>query len=135
MPVHHGSLHRRYSGLLRLLRLMRLLHIGEWQAIVVQALLMGLAGAAAALLFEEATRLVQYLFTGQLELDRVACFASLPDAMRLVLPALGLCPRGSCFSAPCETPSIPSPNTWRPFRWATGACLVAADCCGASPPC
>ena len=120
MPVHHGSLHRRYSGLLRLLRLMRLLHIGEWQAIVVQALLMGLAGAAAALLFEEATRLVQYLFTGQLELDRVACFASLPGAMRLVLPALGALPAGLVLLCVLRNAKHPQPEYMEAFSLGNG---------------
>lgn len=70
---------------------MRLLHIGEWQAVVIQAVLMGLAGSFAALCFEEAANAVQYLYTGVYG-GRVACFCKLSPLWRMLLPMLGAVP-------------------------------------------
>lgn len=78
-----------YRLLSRQLELMRLLRIGEQQAVLIQAVLMGLAGACAALLFESATAAVQGLCTGDWLHGRVACFAALPPLLRLLLPCLG----------------------------------------------
>ncbi|MCQ2364056.1 MAG: chloride channel protein [Akkermansia sp.] len=78
-----------YRLLSRQLELMRLLRIGEQQAVLIQAVLMGLAGACAALLFEAATTAVQGLCTGDWLHNRVACFAALPPMVRVLLPCLG----------------------------------------------
>lgn len=78
-----------YRLLSRQLKLMRLLRIGEQQAVLIQAVLMGLAGACAALLFEAATAAVQGMCTGDWLQGRVACFAALPPLLRLLLPCLG----------------------------------------------
>lgn len=67
---------------------MRLLRIGEQQAAFVQAVLMGLAGAAAVLLFEAACTAVQGGLTG-LWGTRVACFSELSPLWRVLLPCLG----------------------------------------------
>lgn len=77
-----------YRLLTRQLELMRLLRIGEQQAAFVQAVLMGLAGAAAVLLFEAACTAVQGGLTG-LWGTRVACFSELPALWRVALPCLG----------------------------------------------
>lgn len=68
---------------------MRLLRIGERQATLIQALLMGMAGACAALLFEWGSAAVQGLCTGDWQSGRVACFAALPPWARVVLPCVG----------------------------------------------
>lgn len=78
-----------YRLLSRLSELMRLLRIGEQQAAFVQAILMGLAGAAAVLLFEAGCSTVQGLLTGQWGETRVACFSELSPLRRVLLPCLG----------------------------------------------
>lgn len=78
-----------YRLLTRQLELMRRLRIGEQQAALLQALLMGLAGACAALLFEAATTAVQGVCTGDWVQGRVACFATLALPWRVLLPCLG----------------------------------------------
>lgn len=77
-----------YRLLTRQLELMRLLRIGEQQAAFIQAVMMGLAGAAAVLLFEAASTAVQGELTG-LWGSRVACFSELSPLWRLLLPCLG----------------------------------------------
>lgn len=84
---HHADTKR----LLMWLRLMRLLRIGAWQAVVIQSVMMGLAGALAALCFERAADAVQYVYTG-MHGGRVACFMALSAPWRLLLPALGAIP-------------------------------------------
>ena len=71
-----------------LVRLMQRLHFGQQQAMLLQAVLLGLAGALAALAFDAATDAVQWLCTGTW-CGRVACFMQLPDWARVLLPALG----------------------------------------------
>lgn len=77
-----------YRLLTRQLELMHLLRIGEQQAAFVQAVIMGVAGAAAVLLFEKACTAVQGSLTG-LWGSRVACFSALPPLWRVLLPCLG----------------------------------------------
>ena len=80
-----------YNRLIFLLRLMRLLRIGEWQAVVLQAVLMGLAGACVAWCFLRGGDLIQWCYTG-MDTTRVDCFSSLPWQWRLFLPAVGAIP-------------------------------------------
>lgn len=80
-----------YRMLDRQLALMRALHIGEQQAMVLQAVLMGLAGACAALLFELGSDAVQWLCTGFWG-GRVACWMQLSAWQRVLIPCLGAIP-------------------------------------------
>ncbi|MGN0828195.1 MAG: chloride channel protein [Akkermansia sp.] len=73
------------------LALLRALHLGEQQAVLLQAVLMGLAGALAALAFEVAADGVQWLCTG-LWCGRVACFEQLAAWQRVLLPIVGALP-------------------------------------------
>lgn len=78
-----------YRLLSRQLELMRFLRIGEQQAVLIQAVLMGLAGACAALLFEAGTAAVQGICTGDWLHHRVDCFAQLPALWCVLLPGIG----------------------------------------------
>ena len=71
--------------------LMRSLRLRERHVVAVQAFLMGLVGALAALLFEAAADAVQYLYTGFWG-GRVACFEQLTPLRRMLLPAVGAIP-------------------------------------------
>ena len=120
MTSSSGSFQRHYARLQSLLRLMRRLRIGEWQAVVVQALLMGLAGAAAALLFDEATRWVRYLFTGLRHGGIVACFAELPPLWRILLPALGALPAAALVLLAGRRTTKPPPEYMEAFSLGDG---------------
>ena len=91
MPFFFRSMgkHRTYARLHRMLCVMRRLHIGEQQAVAVQALLMGLAGAAAALLFDASTNFLQWVVTGLLPGNGVERFTRMPDWLCVLLPAGG----------------------------------------------
>lgn len=80
-----------HKRLFFLLRIMRLLRIGEWQAVVLQAVLMGLAGACAAWCFLRGGDLIQWCYTG-IDSSRVDCFSGLPWQWRMLLPAIGAIP-------------------------------------------
>lgn len=71
-----------------MLRLMRLLHLREKHTVALQAILMGLAGTAAALLFEEGTNAVQYLYSGVWG-GRIDWFARASYLLRIIIPVVG----------------------------------------------
>lgn len=103
-----------------MLRLMRLLRIGEWQAVVLQALLMGLAGAAAALMFDAGTTLVRYLLTGLRSGSIVSCFAELPPLWRILLPALGALPAAALIIRAARRETKPVPEYMEAFSLGDG---------------
>lgn len=112
---HHADTKR----LLMWLGFMRLLGIGEWQAGVIQAVLMGLAGALAALCFDFGTDVVQYLYTGA-DGGRVACFSGLPMLWRLLLPAAGAVPAALVLGYALRHNKKPVPEYMEAFSLGNG---------------
>lgn len=102
-----------------MLRLMRLLRIGEWQAVVVQAVLMGLAGAVAALAFDAAANAVMYLASGHWG-TRVECFSHLSPAGKVLLPALGAIPAAWILGRALRRARFPMPEYMEAFSLGSG---------------
>lgn len=98
---------------------MRLLHIGEWQAVVVQAILMGLAGAAAAMAFEAGANGAMYLATGFWG-TRVDGFSQLPALGRILLPALGSIPAALILGYALRRAHAPVPEYMEAFSLGNG---------------
>lgn len=101
------------------LKLMRMLGIGEWQAGVIQAALMGLAGALAALCFDCGTDVVQYIYTG-VDGGRVSCFSGLPVLWRLLLPAAGAVPAALVLGYALRHNKKPVPEYMEAFSLGNG---------------
>lgn len=99
--------------------LMRSLRLRERHVVAVQAFLMGLAGALAALLFEAAADAVQYLYTGFWG-GRVACFEQLPPLWRLLLPAVGAIPAALVLWVALKRAKRPMPEYMEAFSLGSG---------------
>lgn len=99
--------------------LVRALHLKERHFVVLQAILMGMAGAAAALLFESAASLVQYLCTGFWG-GREACFAQLPPWERVMLPLLGALPAALVLGYALRRAKRPIPEYMEAFSLGNG---------------
>lgn len=113
--MDRASYHRRMF----LLRVMRALHIGQRQAMLVQALLLGLAGALAALLFDYGIDAVQWLYTGQW-CQRVDCFMRLPEWARVLLPAAGAVPAALVLLLAMRVDKRPMPEYMEAFSLGDG---------------
>lgn len=114
------SKHRSYARLHCMLRLMRRWHIGEQQAIAVQALLMGLAGAAAALLFDASTHLIQWLATGLMPGNGVERFMRMPAWACVLLPACGAVPAALVLAYAVRRARHPVPEYMEAFSLGDG---------------
>lgn len=108
-----------YRRLFWMLRLMRFLRIGGWQAVVIQAVIMGLAGAAAALAYDAAAIGITHLLTG-LEGTRVDCFAHTPPLQRALLPALGAVPAALVLGWALKRARYPMPEYMEAFSLGNG---------------
>lgn len=99
--------------------LLRSLRLQERHLVALQACLMGLAGAVAALLFESASDAVQYLYTGFWG-GREACFAQLPPLWRVLLPALGAVPAALVLWVALKRAKRPIPEYMESFSLENG---------------
>lgn len=117
MPRQHP-----YARLHRMLLVMRMLRMGERQAVVLQSLLMGMAGAAAALLFDACTAVLQYLGTGMKSGSGVERFAELPWWYCMALPALGAIPAALVLGHALRNARYPVPEYMEAFSLGNG-CL------------
>ena len=108
-----------YQRQIFFVRLMRALRIGQRQALLVQALLLGLAGALAALLFDAGIDAVQWLYTGRW-CTRVDCFTQLPGWARVALPAAGAVPAALVLLWAMRVDKRPMPEYMEAFSLGDG---------------
>ena len=108
-----------YQRRMFLLRVMRALRIGQRQAVLVQALLLGLAGAVAALAFDAAIDAVQWVYTGFAG-TRVDCFMQLPGWARVLLPAAGAIPAALVLLFAMRVDKRPMPEYMESFSLGDG---------------
>lgn len=74
---------------LHVMRALHCLRIGERQVTFIWALVIGIVGAAMALLFEETVEAIQWALTGIWSTSRVGTFSQIDDTWRIIVPAIG----------------------------------------------